>query len=193
MRRPIRNLAGQRFGKLTAVEFVGVTHNGKAKWLCDCACGGSKTVVGRNLTRGHTSSCGCKLPRSGRCSESKEHLAWSEMLKRCRPTYGLDPHYHLIRVCDRWRSFANFLADMGPAPSPAHRLGRLNTRDHYRPGNCRWMTSQEQARLRRSNRIIEFRGQRRPLVEWSEISQRNYSTIMGRLNRGLTPAQALTR
>jgi hypothetical protein len=53
----IRDLAGQRFGRLT------VKHRaegaGKPHWLCQCDCGNQCVVIGENLRSGNTKSCGC--------------------------------------------------------------------------------------------------------------------------------------
>ena len=53
------NIAGKKFGKLTAVAPTGVTINGKKQWHCVCECGGTRDVLSTNLTRGNVKSCGC--------------------------------------------------------------------------------------------------------------------------------------
>lgn len=53
-----RNLRGQRFGKLIALETVG-TKDGHSIWKCQCDCGKTANVLAINLTTGHTKSCGC--------------------------------------------------------------------------------------------------------------------------------------
>jgi len=59
-----------------------------------------------------------------------------------------------IRVCGRWqKSFALFLEDMGPKPSPAHSIERENTNGNYEPGNCRWATTVEQNRNKTSSKL----------------------------------------
>jgi hypothetical protein len=58
-----------------------------------------------------------------------------------------------IRVCARWREFANFYSDMGPRPSDVYSIDRINNDGNYEPSNCRWATAKEQ----RAN-------QRKPMV-----------------------------
>lgn len=55
----IKDLTGQRFGRLVALEHVGFTKNRNAIWNCQCDCGTIKNIVSGNLTRGTTNSCGC--------------------------------------------------------------------------------------------------------------------------------------
>lgn len=50
----LKNLEGMRFGKLTAVKYVG-----DKQWLCKCDCGNTKIIRSANLVNGSTLSCGC--------------------------------------------------------------------------------------------------------------------------------------
>jgi hypothetical protein len=56
-----------------------------------------------------------------------------------------------IRVCNRWRRFEDFLADMGLCPDDLT-LDRIDNDGDYKPGNCRWTTWEQQMLNRRSNR-----------------------------------------
>jgi hypothetical protein len=75
-----------------------------------------------------------------------EYKVWSGLNQRC--TNPNNPRYKYyggagVMVCERWRSFENFLADMGPRPQGTS-LGRFGDVGNYEPGNCEWMTPAEQ-------------------------------------------------
>ena len=53
-----RNLAGMKFGKLTAIEYKGIDKFRNALWLCKCDCGNTIIVKGTLLTTGKVVSCG---------------------------------------------------------------------------------------------------------------------------------------
>src|SRR4051812_17795808 len=62
-----KNLTGQRFGRLVAIEPVG-KRDREVVWRCHCDCGGTVDTRGSSLRRGHTQSCGC-LAREARQTE----------------------------------------------------------------------------------------------------------------------------
>lgn len=55
----IRNLRGERFGRLQVVELGVRPRKGKTMWVCLCDCGQTKSVSANCLQRGVTRSCGC--------------------------------------------------------------------------------------------------------------------------------------
>lgn len=54
----MKDLTGKKFGKLTAIKPVGKNKFGSYMWLCRCDCGREAVVIGSNLLRGNSKSCG---------------------------------------------------------------------------------------------------------------------------------------
>lgn len=97
-----------------------------------------------------------------------------------------------IRVCRRWRSsFDAFFADMGPRPSPAHSLDRLDSDGDYEPANCRWADATTQARNRSTTRVLTCFGATRSIAEWIEVTGVKRGTLQGRLDAGWPIERAL--
>jgi hypothetical protein len=84
-----------------------------------------------------------------------------------------------------------FFADMGPRPSPAHQLDRINGDGNYEPGNVRWATMLEQSRNKRNNRWIEYDGERLLASQWAERLRVPEHRIKDRLRRGWSVEMAL--
>lgn len=138
------------------------------------------------------------LEKNGKRTVTPEYRAWAAMKNRClNPNQARFKDYggRGIKVCRRWlgkNGFKNFLADMGPKPSPAHSMDRKKTNRNYTKSNCRWATRSEQARNARSNRIVTIRGSRMVLAEAVErYALVPPSTVRVRMSRGWTPAEAI--
>lgn len=159
----LKNLVGERFGRLVVVERSGSTPKGGARWLCRCDCGSDATVAAGNLRGGSTRSCGClgselssARAATHRMSKTPTYVSWSAMIQRCTNPKAHGAHNYSgrgIGVCERWRSFENFLSDMGERPAGAT-LDRFPDGDgNYEPANCRWATKTEQARNARYTKL----------------------------------------
>jgi len=165
-------------------------------WLCRCECGSERVINGIVLRDERSRSCGClksevTTARSTKHGHSSNtHLtptyhSWVGMMQRCtNPNSRAYADYggRGIKVCARWRAFANFLEDMGEKPLGLS-LDRLDNDRAYGPNNCRWATAIEQARNKRSSRVIEFGGRRLVLSEWAAILGLNQSSLSERIKR----------
>lgn len=111
------------------------------------------------------------------------YRSWSSMLTRCTnqrhhnyPDYG----GRGIKVCERWRDFTAFASDMGERP-PGTSLGRIDNDGNYEPGNCRWETSKQQGRNRRTTRLVNIDGITTTIQGHCDRLGLNSNTIRSRL------------
>ncbi len=195
---------GQVFGRLTVVRT-------ERQWAyCLCTCGSQKRVWKYDLLSGKTSSCGCLNSEVAAESLRKtatvhggwgtsEWNSWHSMLDRCLDPSAMGYENYGgrgINVCPSWcgrTGFQAFLNDVGPAPSPAHTIDRIDNNRGYEPGNVRWATRKEQARNRRNTRWITAFGRKQCLSAWAEETGLSPTTISYRLLKGWPPEKALQR
>lgn len=125
-----------------------------------------------------------------------EYYVWRSMKTRCaNPKVKTFPRYggRGITVCDRWRaSFADFIADMGPRPTAAHQLERVDNEGGYNKANCEWVTRDRQNSNRRDNFKLTYEGRTQTLLQWARETGLNRGTIRDRIRRGLSASDALT-
>ncbi len=213
-----QDMTGRQCGKLAIMSRAANSSTNRAQWLCRCECGKMLVIAGKKLRNGHTKSCGCLRKEIGArnglsrrkhgASHSREYETWNRMKQRC---HNPDNQNYLrygdrgIYTCQRWHSsFTAFLQDMGKIPSSEHSLDRINNEQGYNCGhcsdclqrgvafNCRWATTKQQARNRRSNRKLTFQGKTASIIEWSEIVKIAPDTIQKRLEAGWSIKEVLT-
>jgi very-short-patch-repair endonuclease len=125
-----KDLSGQRFGLLVAVEPAGRAGHGKTlPWKCRCDCGNEVVVASQSLSRGDKKTCGCRRAfvthgTSSPGKQTKAYVAWSNIRNRGKR-------------CERWQSYENFLLDMGEPPAGKF-LIRTNDDEDFGPNNCSW-------------------------------------------------------
>lgn len=168
-----KDITGSTFGELTVIGRL-ESRNGFSQWRCLCTCGKETSAITHDLKSGHTKSCGClrykgRHNHTGISWRSPTYSSWTNMVSRCtRKSSPAFAHYkkRKINLCERWRTFENFLSDMGERPSLAHSLDRHPNNDgNYEPGNVRWATKTEQANNRMTNLQIMYKNKPYTLME----------------------------
>jgi hypothetical protein len=118
----------------------------------------------------------------------REYITWKQIKQRCHnPKHDRYNYYggRGIAVCDEWRgSFKAFIEHIGPKPSPAHTIERIDNDGGYGPGNVRWVTVKEQCRNRRTSHLVEHNGRMISLAELAEIHGLSQQTITSRIHYG---------
>lgn len=193
-----KDIAGQKFGRLTAVEFSHI-QNGRTFWVFVCNCGSKIIVEGWDVRSGHTKSCGCfnRETATNRntthgMSYTPEFQCWTGIINRC--TNKKDRRYadwggRGITVCDSWiESFENFYSDMGPRPSPKHSIERIDNDGPYCKENCKWATQAEQNKNKRPNKktkYITIAGNTQSISAWSRELGIARQTVIRRHGNGV--------
>jgi len=195
-----RDLTGMLFGRLEALFYAGRV-NGKPSWACKCECGTLTVTVTKQLLRGLTRSCGClQVDRSKEVNtihgmrKTVVYKRWQGIMTRCMNGNSKDfARYGGIGrgICKRWRSFENFLEDMGEPPSREHTIERVDNNRGYEPGNCVWVLSHQQNRNRLDNVVVEVNGVKLIAVDWDRKLGRYRGTTAKRIRKGWSPKDAV--
>ncbi len=207
------DLTGRRFGRLIVLNFARRSPNGHAIWLCQCSCPRQTLleVFATNLKRLKTQGCVCILEEYHAAQavaakmNSPLYITWINMRVRCSKEDGRDYKDwggRGITVCDEWLDLEKGFALFEEwATKNGWREGltldRVDNDGNYTSENCQWATRKQQARNRRSNRMVNPFGEgEMPLIEAVEKyspKSLNYHQVKKRLNRGWDLKDALTR
>ena len=196
--------AGMQFGRLTTICQVEKKAYGKIKWLCRCNCPKSteKVFLKDNLIHGKSRSCGCirkeelsKKSRIHGSSGTPLYNIWCGMKSRCtnqNEACFKDYGGRGITVCSQWMNdFQAFRDYIGPRPSPAHSLDRINVNGNYEPGNVQWATKCEQSNNTRRTCLLTLNGKTLSASQWAEETGIPSRTILLRIDAGWTVQRAL--
>lgn len=204
----VKDLTGQKFGRLQVIKRdTRPNKKGCAKWYCQCECGAIISVIGYDLIRGHTNSCGCyhkeqaskfltmlkSKNKNYHKTKTKAYRCWNGMMRRCYvPKTAFFEHYggRGIKVCNRWHTFQNFLDDMGE-PGEKDTLDRIDCNGDYSPSNCRWATMKQQASNRRSTIKISHNGKVYSLKQFAQAYDLPYYYVRAFYHKGVSPLKII--
>jgi hypothetical protein len=210
----LKNLVGQRFGRLVVLERAGSTKHKKALWRCKCDCGNETIVCGSTMLKGETKSCGCitkenaillgeKNIKHGQRNAIIYHI-WRGIKSRCFNKN--DPCYEFygkkgITVCEKWRNSFQAFYDWALANGYKEEtllsgksklsIDRIDNNGNYCPENCRWATYKEQARNRTNNLWVTYKNETLTLAEWCEKLKLPYDRTQRRLYKGMSFEKAI--
>lgn len=150
-----KDIAGNRYGRLVAVDRREISANKDYFWNCVCDCGNFVKVTIGKLNFGYTKSCGCLVAvrkvKHG-MTKTKEYKSWTKMRDRCLnindeeyPNYG----GRGIKIQKPWDTdFKSFIEYIGKhiKDGKKYTIDRIDNSKGYEEGNVRWATQHEQAR-----------------------------------------------
>jgi len=189
----MENKVGAKFGKWRVTGVIKKTIGTFTRYFykCVCECGTERLVDSYSVRTGKSTSCGCgaNVKHGGAAKDSiyrKEYTIWEGARARCRnPNRKEYKNYggRGITFCDRWDGedgFANFFEDMGVCPD-GKTLGRKDNDLGYSPENCRYESLREQARNKRTNRKLTYKGETRVVEDWAKQLDIPATTIHKRI------------
>lgn len=199
----MKNIAGLKFNRLTAIAPLRTQSNGYWIWSFKCSCGNNCEAIASLVWRGIKHSCGClgkEVYKTANlkhgCKNKRIYNIWNQMKVRCNSKKHVAYSRYGgrgIKVCKRWLKFETFLEDMGHPPSDNHTLDRISNNRGYYKSNCRWATRKEQNRNARTNLMVWFKGKKRKLFELADEHNLPLLLVWGRVRKlGWSVERALT-
>lgn len=160
----VKDLTGQKFGRLTVIEQHGFgkpNKNGSrySRWLCLCECGNYCERDSGELKKRYNHSCGClgKEHLKEMCknnithgmTDTRVYNCYKAMMRRCYNEK--DPHYNAygrrgIIVCEDWKgnpkAFIEWALKNGYSDDLT--IERIDVDGNYEPENCTWIPMKDQ-------------------------------------------------
>ncbi|MBU3186517.1 hypothetical protein [Clostridium estertheticum] len=200
------DLSGKKFGRLT-VKSRSNFNKRRIKYNCICDCGNEIEVIGDNLKRGKTTSCGCYQKELAKdqinenrpfgvihgMTETRIYKIFTGMKYRCYSEGATSYKWYGrkgIEVCNEWldkdTGFISFYKwSMLHGYKDNLTIDRINGKGNYEPGNCRWATMKVQANNSSSNHKVTINNITKNLGEWAEEINIDSVSLIKRINKGL--------
>lgn len=156
---------GDKFNKLTFVEYSDERYDRRISGLFICDCGKWVLKPICRVTSNKIKSCGCLLINNkSRLTHgmkyTKEYSSWQSCLDRMRNPKCKDyKKYSLLNNDLIFMSiFENFFNEVGYAPSKKHSIDRIDNNQGYRKGNIKWSNRSEQQKNKSNSYDVEIKG-----------------------------------
>lgn len=207
MNKKLRSEIGKVYGMLTILR-EDSPHRypsgfSRRRFICRCECGNEKSIVISNIRNGNTTSCGCGHAERARLMKYSHGLSkhplnglWRNIKSRC---YNVNSDFYNnyggkgIVMCYEWSS--NFKAFYDWCMSNGYAKGmsieRKDISKGYNPSNCCFIPLKDQANNRTNTQWIDICGTRKNATQWANEIGINRNTVLQRLNKGLSPYEAL--
>lgn len=199
----VKNIVGQKFGRLTVIEQHGFSKPNKhgkrhAIWYCKCDCGNFIERTTDVLKRGK-SSCGCiqkenlenmaKKNTTHGMANTRLYGIYKGMMNRCYnendihfPAYGARG----IAICQEWLNdrpkFFEWAFQNGYEENLT--IERKDNNKGYCPENCCWIPKEFQPKNKRQNIMITYQGKTLCAEDWSKLTGINAQSIRWRYKHG---------
>lgn len=187
-----KDIKGVRFGRLLALEHIGMSSDRTALWKCKCDCGNIIIARECNLHNGNTKSCGCYAIDRIREANTKHGLygtrlyrIWHGMKYRCYnsnadeyPNYGGKG----VVVCDDWKDdfskFNEWALSHGYQDNLT--IDRIDANGNYEPSNCQWVTLEENVRNVNKKNFVRIFGENYSINQLSQLLNVTSPTLCSR-------------
>jgi hypothetical protein len=187
-------MIGRRFGRWIVLrESEKRSNSGAIFYTCRCNCGTERDVSGVLLRNGDSTSCGCynheTITKDDAVYQEKLYSVWMAMKNRCRnPNDKAYKNYggRGISVCAEWQSdYRAFRAwAMANGYEDGLWIDRIDNDRDYCPENCQWITPRQQARNKRTNRMIRYNGHEMCITDAATKSGIPAATLQRRIDLG---------
>jgi hypothetical protein len=120
-------------------------------------------------------------------SKTRAYKSWQNARARCSNPNNKDYHHYGergIAMSEAWaKNFGVFYAEMGECPV-GYSLERIDVEKGYVSGNCKWIPKREQNNNKRTNHLITYRGETKPMSVWAKQFGIPQRTVWDRMQYG---------